>query len=134
MQDNADNVKQCKTMQNNARQCRQCKTMQTIQYNAKQCRQYTTMQDNARIIMIIIICDMTGVTCCELVCFRGGSELVKKTAHVEVPGISVQLTKPQYLLLLYILNSWSVSLTGSDKISPASQALMNSVFHTSGEL
>ena len=84
--------------------------------------------------MIIIICDMTGVTCCELVCFRGGSELVKKTAHVEVPGISVQLTKPQYLLLLYILNSWSVSLTGSDKISPASQALVNSVFHTSGEL
>ncbi|XP_068695500.1 intermembrane lipid transfer protein VPS13B-like isoform X2 [Montipora foliosa] len=59
---------------------------------------------------------------------RGGSNLLKKEYHLEVPMWQFHVTKPQFELALCIVESWVNSIVKAEKLSPISETLLHSVF------
>lgn len=65
--------------------------------------------------------------------YRGGAELLKKDIHLEVPSWQFHITKPQFVLVSHIAESWVNSVTKEGKVAPVSKAVIHSVFFPVGK-
>lgn len=64
---------------------------------------------------------------------RGGADLLKKEAHIEVPNFQTILTKPQFVLMSHIADSWASSMTKEGKMAPIPRAIVGCVFYPNGK-
>ena len=65
--------------------------------------------------------------------FRGGAELLKKEGNLEVPTWQVLLTKPQFVLLSCIAESWINSMAKAGKVASVPKTVIDSVFYPIGK-
>lgn len=64
---------------------------------------------------------------------RGGAELLKKEGNLEVPTWQTLVTKPQFVLLSCIAESWVNSMTKAGKVASVPKAVIDNVFYPIGE-
>lgn len=64
---------------------------------------------------------------------RGGAELLKKEGNLEVPSWQILVTKPQFVLLSCIAESWADSMTKAGKVASVPKAVIDSVFYLVGK-
>lgn len=68
-----------------------------------------------------------------LLCYRGGAELLKKEGNLEVPSCQILVTKPQFVLLSCIAESWVNSTTKVGKVASVPKAVIDNVFYPIGK-
>ena len=66
-------------------------------------------------------------------CYRGGAELLKKEGNLEVPSWQILVTKPQFVLLSCIAESWVNSTMKTGKVASVPKAVIDSVFYPIGK-
>ena len=59
--------------------------------------------------------------------------MVRHEAKLEVPLLSIRLTKPQLLLLNCFVASWISCIAKNEKVPDIPKAVIASVFHKNGE-
>jgi len=64
---------------------------------------------------------------------RGGAELLKMEGNLEVPTWQVLLTKPQFVLLSCIAESWVNSMAKAGKVASVPKTVIDSVFYPIGK-
>ena len=64
---------------------------------------------------------------------RGGAELLKKEGNLEVPSWQILVTKPQFVLLSCIAESWTNSMAKAGKVASVPKAVLDSVFYPIGK-
>ena len=68
-----------------------------------------------------------------LLCCRGGADLLKKEGNLEVPSCQILVTKPQFVLISCIAESWVNSTTKAGKVASVPKAVIDSVFYPIGK-
>jgi hypothetical protein len=66
--------------------------------------------------------------------YRGNETIKRIEAHLEVPSVSLCLTKAQFLFLTHLFTSWSATLVKNKGLPVLPKAIVGKIFDSKSEL